>query len=371
MLLIRPSSICRLAVVVAVGGMLFAGPVALHAQQIAEESIIADDFGEELEAAEDEEGEEEEDELESDRDSFTRSPRLMPPGHHQHAIHHGIAPYHPNSLGDGLPEMAGRDDGGYVQLPTPVDGPKVRANPASFDDHFSQPRMFWLSMTPVERAHIIGAYTFELSKCFHKEIRERQLTVLARIDPELCAEVAAGLGLPAPTGKVAENVEPSPALSQIVTVPGPIAGRVVGVFAVPGADLGAIEALRTALSDAGAVLHVLSPVGGELTDGDRTVVIDRVLVSTRSIEYDAMVIASGAGGFVDVTMTVLLQEMFRHCKALAAWGDGQRVLVDAGLDTSAPGVLTATALDTGFTAELVALVGMHRSWARAEVNSVG
>ena len=41
----------------------------------------------------------------------------------------------------------------------------------------------------------------------------------------------------------------------------------------------------------------------------------------------------------NVKLSVLLDEMFRHCKAIGAWGDGETVLVDAGVDVKAPGVL--------------------------------
>jgi catalase len=36
---------------------------------------------------------------------------------------------------------------------------------------------------------------------------------------------------------------------------------------------------------------------------------------------------------------VLLQEAFRPCTALGAGGDGMQVLQDAGIDTTAPGIL--------------------------------
>ena len=130
---------------------------------------------------------------------------------------------------DGAPKVAGEQDGGYVQTPRLISGPAVRANPVSFGDHFSQARLFWLSMTEVERVHIVEAYTFELGKVFEEAIRERNLGVLAQIDAELCELVAAGLGLPAPKGEPATDVVPSATLSQIPTTPGPISGRVIGV----------------------------------------------------------------------------------------------------------------------------------------------
>jgi catalase len=61
---------------------------------------------------------------------------------------------------------------------------------------------------------------------------------------------------------------------------------------------------------------------------------------------------------------VLLQEMFRHCKALAAWGSGAQVLDDAAVPAAAPGVLVAAGVDQKFTSRLIASLGLHRTWER-------
>ncbi|PPK64972.1 catalase [Actinokineospora auranticolor] len=73
------------------------------------------------------------------------------------------------------------------------------------DDPLLHARLFYRSLSPVEREHIARAFTFELGKCYERVIKERQLRVLATVDTERCARVAAGLGLPAPepTGPVA------------------------------------------------------------------------------------------------------------------------------------------------------------------------
>jgi catalase len=246
-------------------------------------------------------------------------------GMHQSALHTGQAPYLPNSIDDG-PAPATEEQGAYVNLPRKVAGPKVRANPAAFDDHFSQATLFWASMSDIEKTHMIEAFTFELSKCYEQPIRERMLGVLAQVDEKLCAAVAEGLGLPAPAGDPATEVEPSPALSQIPTTPGPITGRVIGVLAAPGADLAGIGKLRKAAEAEGAVVRVVAPVGGVLKKNSTEEIVERTLPSTRSVEYDALVIADGTGGLKDIKLTVLLQEMFRHCKAIGAWGDGAQVL---------------------------------------------
>ncbi len=288
-------------------------------------------------------------------------------GMHQTAVHRGVAPYLPNSLGaEGEPVPAEVDEGAFVHVPREVSGPKVRENPASFSDHFSQATLFWASMTEIERVHIIEAFTFELGKCYEQPIRERMLGVLANVDPDLCAAVAAGLGLPAPKGSPAADPVPSPALSQIVTTPGPITGRVIGVVAADGADLAGINKLRRAVEAQGAVLRLLAPSGGMIKKGRSTQTVERTFLTTRSIEYDAVVVAAGNPSLKDIKLTILLGELFRHCKVIGAWGDGKQVLTAAGIDLTAPGILLAEGVAKPYTTDLFTAIGLHRAWARAE-----
>src|SRR3954463_8352046 len=94
---------------------------------------------------------------------------MLRDGYHQNAVHGGVATYRPNSLAGANPFPAGDAENPFLDLPVTVtEAPKIRQNPASFDDHYSQVRLFWLSMTPVERQHIINAYTFELNKCYEQ-----------------------------------------------------------------------------------------------------------------------------------------------------------------------------------------------------------
>ncbi|MFD0264732.1 catalase-related domain-containing protein [Kitasatospora indigofera] len=164
----------------------------------------------------------------------------------------------------------------------------MREAPASFDDHFSQPRLFWLSLSPVEREHVIAAYTFELSKVYEPVIRERVLTVLAEIDPVLCAEVATGLGLPAPQpSRPLPDVVPSPALSQAAGT-WPTTGRVVGIVADATSDLDAVRRVRDSARQAGLLPLLIAPTGAPLADD---LPAQRTFAATRSVEYDALVVA--------------------------------------------------------------------------------
>lgn len=298
-------------------------------------------------------------------------------GFHQLAVHGGVAPYKPNSLDAGCPFFAGADEGAFVDVPVTVpEATKVRENPASYDDHFSQARLFWRSMSPVEQEHIVNAYSFELGKCYEQAVKERQLIALANIDSELCARVAQGLGLPAPERTVQyDEPEASPVLSQVGDT-WPADGRLVGIVVDPDADLTGVAALREELLGAGVLPLLIAPRGGELGEG---LVAQRTFATARSIEFDAVVVAgaappapdalpsrdSKAGDdstvVTDPRVGLLVQECFRHCKAVVAVGDGRAVLDELGL--AGVGVLTADD-PVEVRDDLMALLSAHRSWER-------
>ena len=161
---------------------------------------------------------------------------MLRDGFHQHAVHAGVAPYKPNSLDGGCPFLAG-DRGSARSSTSRSSWPRAarcaRA-PASFDDHFSQARLFWQSMTPVEQEHIVLAYTFELGKCYEQAIKERQLLALANIDAGPVRQVADRTG---PAGarhrrSPSTTPDPSPALSQVGET-WPPDGRMIGIVVGP------------------------------------------------------------------------------------------------------------------------------------------
>lgn len=291
---------------------------------------------------------------------------MLRDGMHQTAIHTGQAPYRPNSIDGGEPLVADTDEGGYVQTPRPVEGRVGRVAPASFDDHFTQAAMFYRSLTKIEQDHIAEAFTFELGKCYEQAIKERQLEVLANVDADLCAQVASGLGLPAPQGQPPAEVTLSPSLSQVVTTPGPVAGRKVAIIADDDSDLAGVAKLAKTLDKADVVPMVVAPAGGRLKSGRRTLVVERTFDTARSIEFDAVVVAGGALARADIKAVVLLHEMLRHCKPLAAWGDGRTALSNMDISFDDPGVLVSDDVSSAFGEELLAALGLHRLWARAE-----
>ncbi|WP_232375104.1 catalase [Mycolicibacterium mengxianglii] len=287
---------------------------------------------------------------------------MLRDGFHQHGVHPGVAPYRPNSLDGGCPFLAGADTGAFIEVPAAVaESTKVRAAPASYDDHFSQVSMFYRSLSPVEQAHVAEAYKFELGKCYEKAIKERQLAALANIDVDLCATVAAGLGLepPATTAAPAEPSVLSPAVSQLGRR-WPVEGRNIGVLVGPDSDIGEVAAVVAALGEAKLVPLVIAPHGGTLTHEGGSVPISRTYATARSIEFDALVIA---GSPTAVQAKILVDEAFRHFKGLAVLLQGTDLLARAGVGTDAEGVLGG-AEPTALVTSLVESLGEHRVWGR-------
>ena len=129
--------------------------------------------------------------------------------------------------------------------------------------------MFYRSLSPLEQAHIVEAFTFELGKVYEQAIKERELAVLANVDADLCAQVAAGLGLPAPEGNPAAGRRHlAGAVADRRPSPGPIAGRKIGVIADAGSDLAGIaQAARAAGQARRRRCWSIAPVGGVLKTG--------------------------------------------------------------------------------------------------------
>jgi catalase len=129
------------------------------------------------------------------------------------------ANYEPNSWP--TEEGGPREDPvrGFHSFVSPESGDTRRLRPASFADHYSQARQFFMSQTLGEQGHIIDAFVFELGKCARLDIRARMVAGLRNVDDDLARAVAEGLGLAGlserlePAREPISDLDPSPALS--------------------------------------------------------------------------------------------------------------------------------------------------------------
>lgn len=306
-------------------------------------------------------------------------------GYSQIAIPKGRSSYYPNSIGGGCPALgASTDPDVFRHYTQKVEGHAIRKRAESFQDHYSQSRMFWKSMTPVEQEHIVAAYSFELGKVRSGEIRAAVVEQINRIDHSLAARVAALLGLAEPDEQpVDDKMAASAALSQLGTGSGGIESRKIAVLAADGVDVEGTRRFIDAMAERGAVAEVLAPTaGGTLAGGSGgELPVDRAINTMASVLYDAVVVPCGQDSIATLSgdgyALHFITEAYKHLKAVGAFGAGVDLLREMDLgerlaeDTDvveAHGVVTTAAaaedLAEPFFDAFTAALARHRAWER-------
>jgi len=294
--------------------------------------------------------------------------------YHQHQVHKGRASYEPNSIDSGWPKEtpAGPAGGGFESYPERIEGHKIRNRSESFGDHFSQARLFWKSMSEVEQAHIVDAYSFELGKVERMAIREREVTqVLANIDLELARRVAANIGVPAPTaGTVAlpsVRQKRSPSLSQENLLSGTIRSRKIAILVADGVDAAVVSAAQAALKAEGAVGKLVAPSLAPVKGSDgNSLLPDGSLAGLPSIMFDAVLVPGGEPAVqamaADGTALHYVLEAYKHLKAIALLGEAKSLPGQLRLDED-EGLLVGADL-AAVLAPFINAIARHRVWTR-------
>jgi catalase len=306
-------------------------------------------------------------------------------GMHRQALHRGRVSYEPNSLAGGCPFQAGT--AGFVSFPEPMEpeAHKVRGKPERFADHYTQATLFWNSQTPVEKAHIVNAFCFELSRVQTAAVRERMVSGLMNVASELAEAVAEGLGirpLPAPMPKALEKkvvpeVATSPSLSLFARPgDGSVGARRVAILVADGVDGDELRSLAAHLTAAGAVPRFVgSRLGAvESASGD-PLEVDVPLAAAPSVLFDAVVVSGADAAVAQLTADgralEFLKDQYRHCKPILALGSGEALLSKAGIPKSLPtgkpdpGLVIGRSGDLDSTAKaFIAALARHRHFER-------
>jgi catalase len=320
-------------------------------------------------------------------------------GHMRQTINQGKTSYHPNSIGGGCPFQAKMAEGGFSSFQEKIDAKKIRERSPSFMDHFSQATLFFNSQSDIEKKHIINALSFELGKVEIVAIRERMLKTLASIDKNLADSVAYNLGLAVPKGKpvnegvpadanpaayqsknVKSSIESSAALSMAGTVKNTIATRKVAILAADGVKASSIKAMKASLESKGAMVEIVAPRLGSLQSEEKTAIpIDKSLLTTASVLYDAVYIPGGDKSITtlsaDGDAIYFLNEMFKHCKAIAADEDAVKIFDQTFFKQSIKNKMEDKAIiinakPATLAKDFINAIAQHRFWEREKPASV-
>ena len=297
-------------------------------------------------------------------------------GLHRQAIPRGRVAYEPNSLGGGCPFQAGAK--GFVSFPEPVRQDKLRGKPEKFAEHYGQAALFYNSQTDWEKAHIVAAFRFELSKLTVPAIRLRMLASLRNVDESLASQVAAGLGMalpePLPVLKRVRKPEVSisPALS-LTARPGEtgIRTRRVAILIAGGIDGEPMLQLHAALLAAGAVPRfVASRLGSYATASGSAIEADASMENCPHVLFDALILPAGAAAVAslsaDAATSEFVTNQYRHGKTILALGESVALLESAGIPLALangeadPGLLVRDGNAGGVAKAFMNALGRHR-----------
>lgn len=310
----------------------------------------------------------------------------------QTEIPKGQTAYFPNAISGGCPHLAKMAEGAFDSYEEKIDAKKVRTRSESFNDHFSQPALFYRSLESWEQDHIAEAYTFELGKCNSEAIKERMIWLIAQIDKDLAKKVANGLGLDVPDtieqpinqaigadaevakhqpGAKKKYLDKSPALSQANTKFDKIVTRKIGVLVADGFSMDDFKKTTDLLKKEGAVVTIIAPHGGKVTCNEGMKhAIDASIMTTESVLYDALYIPGGKKSIATLKQHAkvlkFINETFKHCKAIAVTNEGEDLLDQtyAAKHKDDKAVFINKA-----TKEFIKAIANHRNWSRSKVAS--
>ncbi|KAF7792477.1 hypothetical protein EIP86_003517 [Pleurotus ostreatoroseus] len=328
----------------------------------------------------------------------------------RHKIHKGTVNYTPNRKEE-LPTVS-HSKGGYYDYPEKVSGMKQRMRGAKFNEHFNQAQLFYNSLAPIEKQHLIKAISFELSHCDDPIVFESYTKILNNVDLELAKQVAINVGGTVPdTPAKANHGRSSTPLSQTYYVPKnpTIKSRRIAILVADGVEMAQVEALRAAFKAGQATSWIIGPRRGWVypagvepdPKGDPkasgAIWADHHFEGQRSTLFDAFVVPGGAKSAQTLAnngRTIhWVREAFGHCKAIGAIGEGVAFLREAvmlpgvqfqtngasdqvvssygvvtvgtlNLSSIAKDVLEIAQSDKGFVSTFGLEVSKHRCWER-------
>jgi catalase len=352
--------------------------------------------------------------------------------HMRYTINSGRVSYYPNSLGGNQPDQVPAEQGGFVSYPEPLTGTKVRVRSESFGDHYGQAKLFWNSMSAVEKEHIVKALQFELSKVETREVRQRMLGHLAQINDVLATQVAIALGeltlsgAGQPTSPAKQSGQPAPAPSKAAMPNGTadsaeetavlanatsqtsasgglqrtkglsmeespkntVKGRKIAILAADGVAADQVNALKQAATEAGASAEVVGTHLGTLTGADGSAVpVDKTFANSASVLFDAVFVPGGAQSLTTLVKLgdarAFVEEAYKHAKTIGASGEGADLVAASqlgqllGLKAGAnqtqemPGILLdSSSKPPQVMKNFITAMAQHRHWSRKLVEQV-
>ncbi|RLL41318.1 catalase [Oceanobacillus piezotolerans] len=273
--------------------------------------------------------------------------------------------YHQNSLAGNTPYTVPPEEGGYKDYPGKVDGYKIRARSDSFKDYFSQPRIFWNSLNPVEKQHTIEALSYQLGSVKSESVRQQVVDILVNVDTEMAYMVADNIGVNPPSGSHVPISISYPSLSQANT-PKYAYTQKVGVLIGDGFYSNEVINALNILQHYGVFIVIISDKLGTVTGNDGSVLnVDKTFLTSSPYLVDSLYVVGGSSknqGKFNQDITNFVQNAYAHYKPIGIASTGQS-FIQPTQNNNLAGVIFSID-NPNFGEEFVSAIAQHRFWDR-------
>lgn len=286
-------------------------------------------------------------------------------GYSRQTINLGRISYHKNSLADNTPSPSTAKEGGFVHYEEKVEGRVIQARSPSFNDHFSQARLFWNSMSSPEKQHIVDAFVFEVGKVQSESVRQQVVDMFSHVDCTLATIIADNVGVNRPTAQQLPVTAISPALSQENTrkVPQTLS---VGVLIGHNFNAAEVDQMLKTFKRYGIRYSIIGEKLGVIksTDG-YPLNVNEALIATDSALFDSLYIVGGTAiNQVKFNSNIIsfINEAFKHYKPIGIATSGVSYF-NASSAKADPGIIFALG-NADFGNAFVQAITQQRFWGR-------
>ena len=160
--------------------------------------------------------------------------------------------------------------------------------------------------------------------------------------------------------------------------------RKIAFLVADGVDENSLATVRKALVDEGAVVDVIAPRGVIITAAGTEMVVDKTLLTTASVLYDAVYVPGGTNSVATLEAEAdaihFLNEAYKHCKPIAADTSAVQVLEatyfakklpeDNTSDTVMRDGVVISSDAAKLASQFIEAIGQHRFWEREKPRKV-
>ena len=273
--------------------------------------------------------------------------------------------YHENSLAEDTPAEASPQEGGFTHYPEEVEGQVTREVPSdSFNDYFSQARLFWNSMSPVEKQNIVETFSYHLGKVKSESIRQQNVEMFANVDKEMAIAIAENIGVNPPEGSHVSVEKSSPTLSMANTTFSAKTQK-VGVLIGDSFNGEEVNNVLHTLQQNGIIAEIISAKLGNVVADGTEIKVDKTFLTSDPVLFDSIYVADSSNEnqtMLNQDIIAFINEAYKQYKPIGIAATAQSYIQEAK-ENNLAGIVFANN-NPNFEKEFVEAIAKQRYWDR-------